>query len=367
MGSKFTLSLLSAVGFVGLAGAAARADETIARADAVLAPYRALPTFEAPGESFDAKTCMAGKKILSIPASSAIPFISTINQNMQRIAKDLGFEYQIWENQGQTSQHVQGMNHATSNGFDLIELLAGTDPRALVPQTKEAQAAGIKVVASHLTGFEQGIPAEIDGVVPIDYKRAGELMAHWAISKKGKETNALVLVSTPALSTDSLSEGVTSVFDKDCPDCTYSVVNVPIPDWATKIQSTVQSQLIANPDINYIIPIYDSMSQFVVPALTITGRDDVKIATFNGTPFVISMIQNGQVEMNIGENLDWIAHGMLDSHMRRLCGLDIVADPKIPLMIFDESNAATAGTPAVDSKGYGDAYVEGYRTLWKLN
>ena len=73
------------------------------------------------------------------------------------------------------------------------------------------------------------------------------------------------------------------------------------------------------------------MSQFVVPALTITGRDDVKIATFNGTPFVISMIQNGQVEMNIGENLDWIAHGMLDSHMRRLCGLDIVADPKIPL------------------------------------
>ena len=140
-----------------------------------------------------------------------------------------------------------------------------------------------------------------------------------------------------------------------------------IPDWASKIQPNVQSAVIADPGINYVIPIYDSMSQFVVPALTITGASDrVKIATFNGTPFVLDMIQKGQVEMDVGENLDWIAYGLLDAQMRLLCGLAPVKDPKIPFFIFDAANAATAGTPAESSKGYGDAYLAGYKALWKL-
>ncbi len=92
----------------------------------------------------------------------------------------------------------------------------------------------------------------------------------------------------------------------------------------------------------------------------------MKIATFNGTPFVLDMIQNGQVEMDVGENLDWIAYGLLDAQMRLICGLPPVTDPKIPLLIFDNNNAASAGTPAEASKGYGDAYLAGYKDLWKL-
>ena len=37
-----------------------------------------------------------------------------------------------------------------------------------------------------------------------------------------------------------------------------------------------------------------------------------------------------------------------------------------PLLIFDKSNADTAGKPAQVSTGYGDAYLAGYRQLWKL-
>jgi ribose transport system substrate-binding protein len=261
---------------------------------------------------------------------------------------------------------VQGLNHGASNKFDLIELLAGADPRALEPQVKAAQEAGSLVVAAHLTGFEQAVPGGVDGVVPIDYKRAGELLAWWTIAKTGGKTNAVVLVSNEALSTDSMVSGLKEVFDTNCPDCKYNIINVPIPEWATKIQTNVQSSLLADPSINYVVPIYDSMSQFVVPALTITGRTDVKVATFNGTPFVLDLIQEGQVEMDIGENLDWIAHGLLDSHMRRLCGLQLVNDPKIPFLIFDAANAASAGKPAQASTGYGDAYQAGFRTLWKL-
>ena len=70
--------------------------------------------------------------------------------------------------------------------------------------------------------------------------------------------------------------------------------------------------------------------------------------------------------MDIGENLDWIGHAIMDAEMRLLCGLDEVKDPKIPFYIFDETNAASAGTPPQLSTGYGDAYVKGYAELWQL-
>lgn len=349
------------------AGTAAAQGELAQRAEAELAPYRDIPRFEAPGDPFDARACMQDKKILSIPGSSTIPFHATINAAMSDLAEEIGFEFQVWENQGQVSQWVQGLNHGASNSFDLIELLAGSDPRSLEPQVRAAQEAGSMVIAAHLTGFEQDVPGGTDAVATVDYKRAGELLAWWTIAKTDGKTNAVVVVTNSVLSTHSMVAGLQEVFDNECPDCKYTMIDVQLPDWSTRIQPNVQSALLADPSINYIIPLYDSMSQFVVPALTITGRtEDVKIATFNGTPFAIGMIQEGQVEMNIGENLDWIAHGLLDSYMRLLCDLEPSVDPKIPFLIFDESNAETAGTPPQDSTGYGDAYHEGFRTLWML-
>lgn len=345
----------------------ARADDLQARARAQLDRYRAPPAFVPPGPAFDARACMKNKKILSVPASSAIPFLKTIDTAMARIAGEVGFTFQAWENQGQPSQWVQGVDYGINNKFDLIDLLAGADPRSLEPQVKAARAAGVAVVAAHLTGFEQPVPGGVTAAVPIDYKRAGELLAWGAIAQAGDKVDALVLVSNEALSTDSMVAGIKGVFDADCPTCRYRIVNVPIPDWSTKIQPTVQSAILADPALNTVLPIYDSMAQFVVPAVTITGKTgQVKIHTFNGTPFVIGLVQKGQVESDIGENLDWIAHGVIDAEMRILCGLPPVSDPKIPFLIFDKANAATAGTPPQASTGYGDAYAAGYKALWRL-
>ncbi len=364
---RYALGVVGVSLTAGLIGVgAAAADDPVAAAAASLAKYTAVPEFVAPGEPFDARACMAGKKILSVPASSSVPFVATIDAGMAALAKEIGFEFHIWENQGQPTQWVQGVEHGISNKFDLIDLLAGADPRALASQTQAALDAGIVVTASHVTGFEQEVPGAVTAAIPIDYKQAGRLLAEWAIVKTEGKANALVITTDEVLSTQSMVAGIEEAF-ATCADCKYKLVNVPIPDWATKAQPNVQSAVIADPGINYILPIYDGLSQFVVPALQITGTQDrVKVATFNGTPFVLDMIRNGQVEMDVGENLDWIAHGLLDAQMRILCGLEAVADPKIPMLIFDADNVETAGVPAEVSKGYGDAYVAGYRALWKL-
>lgn len=342
-------------------------DDGTAAARANIERYRTPPEFVAPGDPFDARACMRDKSIFTIPASSAIPFIKTITDRKDVLAEEIGFEHAEWENQGNPTQWIQGIDYAVNNKFDLVSLLAGADPRFFEPQVKAARDAGVDVVASHLTGLEQAVPGGVTAATSIDYKTAGSLLADWSIAQTDGKVNALVLVSNEALSTDSIVSGLTESFAANCPDCQYEVVNVPIADWATKIQPTVAGKLQSNPALNYVIPIYDSMSSFVVPAITISGKGDrVKVATFNGTPFVLDYVRGGQVEIDIGENLDWVAHAMLDAEMRLLCGQEPISDSKVPLLVFDESNVETAGVPAEASKGYGDAYVEGYRALWML-
>ncbi|XWN29301.1 MAG: substrate-binding domain-containing protein [Devosia sp.] len=365
---KLTASAAIAALAAGAAATSALAQDGVAAAKANIEQYSQIPEFVAPGEPFDARTCMQGQSILTIPASSSIPFVKTIADGKHALAEQLGFDHMIWENQGSPTQWIQGVEHGRNNNFGVISLLAGADPRFFEPQVAMAQASGSKVVASHLTGLEQDPPAGVDAATAIDYRRAGGLMADWTIAQTDGNVNALVVISAEALSTDSILEGLTEAFDTRCPNCEYEIVNVAITDWATRIQPTVQGKLQANADINYVIPIYDSMSTFVVPAIQIAGKsDDVKVATFNGTPFVLDMIRAGDVEMNIGENLDWIAHAMLDAEMRLLCGLEPIRDSKVPLLVFNADNIDTVGNPAEVSTGYGDAYKSGFAELWMLN
>lgn len=333
-----------------------------------LKPFYDKPSFAAPGPAFDAKACMAGKSIFSIPVSSANPFTANIEKAMASAAAKVGFKFTTWENQGQSSQWVQGMDAAMNQKASLIDLLAGTDPRVLVPQVRAARAAGVPVVPSHYNGKEQSatVRKSADADIPIDYFKAGAMLVDWAVLQTKGNMNALVLISTGALSTDSMVAGIDAEL-KHCDHCKTRVMNFPVVDWGTRITPNVQSALLSDPTVNYIIVIYDSMAQFVVPAvIAANATQRVKMDAFNGTPFVLGLIQDGKVQMDIGENLDWIGDAIIDAEMRILCKLPQVSDPKIPFYIFDSHNADDAGKPPQLSQGYGAAYVDGYEKLWKL-
>jgi ribose transport system substrate-binding protein len=365
MSVNLVRGLLLALGLLGGIGSA-QADD-LSYFQQQLTPFEHKPEFVAPGPAFNAKECMKGKSIFSIPVSSANPFTANIEKAMAASAAEVGFKFTTWENQGQSSQWVQGMNAAINEKVSLIDLLAGTDPRVLVPQVLAARANHIPVIASHYNGIERSamVKKYADGDVPIDYVKAGALLVDWAVVQTKGHLNALTLISTGPLSTDSMMDGINGEL-KHCSDCRNKVMNVIVPDWGTRITPDVRAALLADPAINYIMVIYDSMAQFVVPAITLTNSENrVKIDSFNGTPFVLGLIQQGQVQMDIGENLDWIGRAIIDDEMRLLCGMPMV-NPRIPFYIFTKANAKDAGTPPQLSRGYGDAYIDGYVKLWQL-
>ena len=331
--------------------------------------YMAPPKFIPPGPAFDA-TKAKGKTILSIPVSSANPFTANIETAMAGAAKVLGINFIDYTNQAQVTQWVQGMGQAVNRKVNLIDLLGGTDPRVLGPQIAAAKKAGILVGTSHLYDVTQ-TPVAVDFSIPADYQRAARLEADWVILDTKGKADVVIVTSNEIVPTPAIVSALKSEFATQCGSaCKLSLINAPVPDWSTKIQSQVQSALVKDPNINYVIPIYDSMSQFVVPAITAAGRTGkVHIATYNGTPFVMGYLQQGNaVRFEVGENLNWLGWAYIDAEARLLAGVKIPRqlDEHTALRAFTAQNINEAGHPPKLSTGYGNAYIVGYKKLWGI-
>ncbi len=358
--------LAAVLATASLAAAAATPDLDHARA--VVEAHSKTPEFVPPGPAFKPKDCMTGKKLLSIPVSSAIPFVDGIESSMDSVAKQVGFGFQQWKNQGRPTQWVQGMEFGINNKFDGIDLQAGMIPGSLAPQVAAANKAGVKVFASHYEDTTQDADPGVAVTLKLPFHEVGEIIGNWITLKTGGHANVLIIGSDDVLPSKPYAAELVKVLDEVCgAGCKHRYAGVTIPDWSTKVQTIAQSSLIADPTINYIVPLYDSMAQFVLPALTLTNhRKDVKIATFNGTPFVIDLVRKGDVEMDVGESLGWIARATLDGYMRNFCGLASGDKLNVPLYIFDASNAKDAGIPANFDQGYGDKHIAGFNKLWGL-
>ncbi|MGL3607871.1 sugar ABC transporter substrate-binding protein [Rhizobium sp. G187] len=364
---KLLLTSLVSIAAMAAASSPGQADP-MAEAQAIIAEHEKMPVFEPPGEAFDAKSCMAGKKVLSIPISMTIPFNVELQKAMAKAAAEVGFTYTTWDNQLKSDQWMQGVSQAISQKYDVLDIAGGLNPEWLGPQLAEARAAGLKITTTHFYDVTQEQHSSVDYSGSVDYTGAGKLLAAWAYAKTEGKPNVLIIGSSDVLPSIPFVKSIQDQLKALCPDCVQKHLDVPVSEWATKIQPGVQSAVLADPGINFILPIYDSMSQFVIPALRITGSEGaVKVASYNGTPFVLDMVREGQVQMDIGESLGWSGYAAVDNIMRMLCGLPSVKKLNSPLLVFDERNIETAGVPATFDDGYGDAHLEGFRKLWKLN
>jgi ribose transport system substrate-binding protein len=204
----------------------------------------------------------------------------------------------------------------------------------------------------------------MDAAGNTDYVTVGHIIAAWAIAQTGGKVNALVLGPDEITPTGPLRDAIIGYLKDNCPDCKSTYINTPVTEWATKIQPAVQAALLADPSINYVLPVYDSMSQFIVPAIQIAGSP-AKIASYNGTPFVLDMMREGDiVEMLVGESLGWVGYAGVDVNMRALCGQAPVTKLNTPAYVFTDANVATAGVPATYNDGYGDNHIAGFKKLW---
>lgn len=334
-----------------------------------------VPALESPGPTVAVST-LKGKTVFVIPLQSTNQYNNLIDSAMEEAGKKAGVDVTVYTNQGQTNQWVAGMNQAIAQHVGAIVLSGGTDPRVLQPQIKAARDAGIPVVVSQFFdnsakydcgALSADCIADIDGVVPAPYQDASVADADWIIQDSNAKANVLVVTSNDAGPSKGQAEAVKKEFASNCPDCTVKFVDVPVAQWTTGTQSTVQSALVSDPNLNYVLPLYDVMAAQSAAAVTSSGKS-AKVVSFNGTPSVLTLIQTGNVvAMDIGQNLAQIGYANMDQAYRLMAKMPASKTARDVIRAFDKSNVGDAGTPPQQDKGFNDGYLDDYLKLWGLS
>jgi len=340
-----------------------------------LAAASGEPKFVAPGPAFDASKAK-GKTIMSIPITSQVPYIVNVDKVQEQIAKQVGINWIECPNQGTVPEWVTCMNQAISQKVDLINLSQLPNPANLQPQIKAARTKGIAVITTHgpdpATYPAGTVPAagtaNLTSLVAGPFVKVAQLNADYAITDSGGQADVLIVAPLEVLSAPGHVKAMENEFASACPGCKVKTLNVPIADWGTKLEPEIQTALTADPNLDYIIPIYDGMTSFATSAITSAGRTGkVKIDTYNGNPDALGiMAKGGAVGMDIGESSGWLGMADMDAELRILSGVAPVTNELTPLRVYTKANVAAAGIPPTFDGGFGDSYISGYSTLWGL-
>lgn len=348
-------------------------------ATAQLQKYSGVPTFTAPGPAFDVSK-LKGKSMFVIPAASN-DFDNTIEAQMKTIAAKYGVKYTTYTNQGSPAEWVAGLNAGLSQHPSLIVLNTALNPAQVSAQMKSAKAAGIPVLATHFFdqdysktlgtscgGTSDLCAAGLTATVNAPFNAATKLEADKVIADSNGKGHVLIITANDAAPTAGMVTAAQQEFSQYCPACKVTVQNISIADWATKIQPQVQTALTVDPDLHYIMPLFDYGASFAASGINAAGKQSTtKIVSYNGTQNVLAMLQKGDmVALDVGEPLNWLGYAFMDQAFRVMAGVPTVQE-NTPIRAFDKSNIGDTGTPPDVSKGYGDTYIQGYEQLWKTS
>jgi ribose transport system substrate-binding protein len=346
-------------------GSAVSAD-TLDELRTELTEAQETPEFTPQGPAFSVAS-LAGKKILSMPVSSQLKGCDNMARDVVDIAKSIGMtDSTYFQNDGGPAAWVQGMNQAINGGYDGVALVCGIDPASLAPQMAAAKEAGIAVVDMHLADVSEPASDLIAGQTNGQFNRAMEMgVAQALVAANGNPIDALVITSNENPPSVGMEKTVKDEFARLCgDDCGVTSVNVPIPEYATKLSGAVSSALVANPDIKAVFMVFDAQTPFVLSALK-ASRTDAKTYAFGADEPALELMADASNPMgsDMGPSFPWMAYSGADQLFRAIAGEPVIpaAEAFAPYRMFTPDNAGDATPP---DYGFGDSYVEGYRSLW---
>lgn len=341
--------------------AGAGSGSSSAAASSLITQYEAQPTFKAPGPSFDAKKA-AGKTVWVIPTTSQVSVVPDVEAAMKTALATAGVKTELVTTAGEVSQWVQGMSSAVSQKASAIVLL-GINPTLIAPQIASAAAAKIPVIYT-FSYDGQPMAKNVSAVAAINYPAIAKVLVQKALADTKNNAHILV-IKAPELAPQTLmTQTMTTELKADCPSCKIEqVLEEPIANWSTNILGDTRTALLGNPDINVVIPLSDSMNEWVIPAVSAANATSrIKIETVDATPGTVQQIGKTPLSGDMGYSNAWVGWASADQALRLITGTAPAADENIPSVLYDSSNVAKATGDL--SSYYGNSFVAGYEGLW---
>lgn len=338
-----------------------------------LKALEAVPTFKAPGPPINVAK-LAGKSIVVINGDpAAAPPTQTAN-GIVAAAQVAGLKPTLLNGTGsQVAVYTQLLDQAISRKPMAIVTVAVV-PSLVKTQLQTAKNAGIPVIIglqryhSSPTGPNQLAGSLYYGFSTQPAPSEGTILAE-QIAADGPSNATIGFVSSNVIPlSPQIYDALKAGLAKYCPGCKIvDTQNVDPSNWVASLGSTVSSMLAANPNMNYLIPVFDGMAPFVISALNGSGGGhNVKVITTQGSVgAAMTAVQKGTFLSDVGTSSTWDGWVAVDQALRAGLGLPPETDPNIPLRLVTASqlNGVNANS---DSAVYGTSFEDGFKTLWGL-
>jgi ribose transport system substrate-binding protein len=320
-----------------------------------------------PGPAFDTSG-IKGKTIHWISLNADIPFTQSVFAGFKQAAQKVGVNFKFFDGAGNASQEARGVQQAIAAHADLIMIQS-----IPIPQISTAIAAANKAKIPVVEAFntDAGAPPDpgTQAAVTYNYTAAGQMMSDDAIRISDCKVDAVTFTTSDEAVAPFGVKGIQGEMTKYCPDtCSTKVQDARIAEWSTRLPVLARNA-VANPKVNWLMPLYDGETQFTNPAVMQAGAASrVNVASFNATKGIVDQLakSGNPLAVDIGSPLAWSGWAIADQSFRLLANQKPVVDEKIPLRTFDRDNIGEIDLSKPESTWYGTKtnYETEYEKLW---
>jgi len=346
----------------------------VAEAKASVARARRPVSWKQPGPPIANLSRVKGKTFFYIANGLDLPPIQALIQGLKAGAKAAGMRVQVADGRGDPAEISRQMDRAVGQKSAVVATTS-FEASSISAAIQHAKQAGVRVILGF--GGDPGLPTAADrrlGVsayVTFDYSGAGRLLGDEAVADSNGKADAAVF-DVPE-SPNAVLEGRAAVNEihRLCSACKVTLRHAPLVQWTTNLQTLTSSTLKADPNINYLIPVWDPMVPFMKPAVAaLNAQNRVKILTYNADTPQLADLQKGDiVAVDIGSPEVWVGWGMMDQALRVLSGMKAVVSENIPNRVLDRHNLSAlhlnlGESAAAEKIRYGVDFVTRYKRLW---
>ncbi len=335
------------------AGAAACVQAAKTATDAA----RAVPQLATPPQ-LDVKG-LAGKELWLIqPAQVKIQH--DIGDGFVAAAKAAGATGKVFYSDGTSKSATEGMAQAVAQ--HPAGIVVNVHLELVTQQIADARKAGISVITLFQVPPGEKLPDGIQASVPSDFRSRGADMANWILADSGCSAKAAVLHLPAFPAANRHEDAIHQVFGT-CPDCKVTEAPIDLAQLGTSVPSATQAVLRANPDVKYLVTLFDSLATLSAPAVA-SLRPDVKIVSGDGVEANLKMVREGTEAVDVVlPPPAWVGYAVVDQLARVIVGAK-PWDVSVPRRLVDKTNIGNAktvtdlfpgyeNTPAVFGKAWG--------------
>ena len=341
-------------------------DSGITEAQARLDAASTDLSFSYAGSAFDAATGAAGKSVYIASFDDSIPILNQWGTTIQSALELYGVAVTRLDAASNPENFTVHIDTAIGGGADVIVLNA-IPPAFIQPALEAAATAGVAVVSTNTRNPEDAFADNVTADASYDYRIPAALMADWVVVALDGQAKTVSWGSDGQPSSPVMHGAIEAEFAELCPGCTVELRDAQIPTWFDGgLQQETTNVVQGDPDINYLLPIYDGMTFAVSPGVT-DASSSIGITSFNATLEVMQAMQadGTLVEMDVGCPNDWFSYGAVDATMRILAGEDAITYYGITCRVFTKANLAGVDVSAESSlEWYGVDFLAEFQAFW---